>query len=54
MLNKNPEDYELKLERFQEMLQGVTEAKDVLTGLEMTMNDVIQLKANTPMILELR
>jgi len=54
ILNKNPEAYTLQLDRFSEILEGVSTAKDILSGQSLTMKKSINLKSNTPMILELK
>lgn len=53
ILNKNKEEYQLQLDRFAEMLDGLNKGKDVLSGATITIGKTLTLKANTPMILEL-
>jgi len=53
ILNKNESPYSLKLNRFAEMLKGVTSGKDVLSGLTFDMSRAIDLPLKSPLILEL-
>jgi glycosidase len=51
--NKNSEETSLDLDRFAEMLKGVTSGKDVLTGKPHTLDKQLQIPARGVMILEL-
>ncbi|WP_020536757.1 glycoside hydrolase family 13 protein [Lewinella cohaerens] len=51
--NKNDEGTSLDLERFAEMLEGVTIGKDILTGQPHTLDKQLQIPARGVMILEL-
>ncbi|TAK31748.1 MAG: alpha-amlyase [Saprospiraceae bacterium] len=53
ILNKNESPYSLKLNRFAEMLKGVTSGKDALSGLTFDMSRAIDLPLKSPLILEL-
>jgi glycosidase len=53
ILNKNSEPYTLELDRFGEMLGGVSSGTDVLSEQKINFSKAIPLQPNTPMILEL-
>jgi neopullulanase len=53
ILNKNEQAYTLQLDRFSEIMDGVSKAKDILTDKSFNLNDSIELTAKQPMILEL-
>ena len=54
ILNKNEEVTSLSLDRFAEALNGERQGKDVMTGAMISLNDSIDLKPMTGMILELQ
>ncbi len=53
VLNKNEQTYQLELDRFSEILNGITKAKDIISGQSMIINKSIELNPKTPLILEL-
>ena len=53
VLNKNVKEYRLKLTRFNEMLNGISTGKDILSGKQFDLNDEILLPFKSPLILEL-
>ncbi len=53
ILNKNKEDSILKLDRFAEIINGETKAKDILSDQSFSLGTEIHLKAQTPMILKI-
>ena len=53
ILNKNPEPTELDLSRFQRLLQGKTQALNVLDGAKIDLNTPFILKPKQPMVMEL-
>ncbi len=53
ILNKNKEDSILKLDRFAEIINGETKAKDILSDQSFNLGTEIHLKAQTPMILKI-
>ncbi|MFT5765776.1 MAG: glycosidase [Saprospiraceae bacterium] len=54
VLNKNEQAYTLQLDRFSEILDGVSNAKEVISGKSFMMKNSIELPAKQPMILELK
>ena len=54
ILNKNTTTTHLELDRFKEMLDGVSEGTDVLSGKTYKMKQTIELPDKAPLILELR
>lgn len=52
-LNKNKESHPLKLERFSEMLDGISQGKNVFTGDSIEIGEVLTLPAKAALILEL-
>ncbi len=54
ILNKNESVQMLNLDRFAEMLHGVSEGKDVLTDVTYELKKQLELPAKTPLILELK
>ena len=53
VLNKNDEAVPLDLSRFQERLQGYSEARDIVTGVIQPLGDTLNLPARSALILEL-
>ena len=53
VLNKNPNPYSLKLDRFSEILPAAVNAKDIISGKSMVLKGALNLEPNTPMILEI-
>ncbi len=53
ILNKNTSPYDLKLDRFNEMLHGKTLARDILSGREYELGDKLSLSPGKPYILEI-
>ena len=54
ILNKNEDNHALKLDRFSEILEGVSEGTDVLTGKRFEMGEEILLSNRSALILELK
>lgn len=54
ILNKNKEAQKLILERYQEILDGISKAKDVISGKEYELRGEIIVPGITPLILELK
>lgn len=54
ILNKNTNPYSLQLKRFAEMLDGISNAKDVISGNRFNMNEAIELPEKSALILELK
>ncbi|KPK87191.1 MAG: alpha-amlyase [Bacteroides sp. SM23_62_1] len=54
ILNKNKEDQKLEIHRFNEMLNGITKGRDVITGREYELHDEITVPGMSPLILELK
>jgi len=54
ILNKNSVDTKLSLNRFEEILQGVTSATDVISERQFIMKDFIRLDPQTSYILDLK
>ncbi|MEE4213979.1 MAG: cyclomaltodextrinase C-terminal domain-containing protein, partial [Bacteroidales bacterium] len=54
ILNKNSSAYELKLDRFSEMLGDKQSARDVLGGREYKLGETINLSPRKPYILEIK
>jgi len=53
VLNKNTQDTQLDLNRFQSMLKGKSNGKDILTGASIKLSKSLDLKAMTPLVIEL-
>lgn len=53
VLNKNAQDTQLDLARYQIMLKGKASGKDVLTGTNVDLSKTLNLKAMTPLVIEL-
>lgn len=53
IINKNPEDYELDLTRFDEMISGTGEGLDVLQDRKVILGDRLGIKALTPYVIEI-
>ena len=53
VLNKNTEDFELNLGRFEEMLDGEKSGLNILDGKEYKLEDKLNVPARSPMVLEL-
>jgi glycosidase len=53
VLNKNAQDTQLDLARYQVMLKGKTSGKDILTGTNLDLSKALNLKAMTPLVIEL-
>ena len=53
IINKNASAYELKLDRFSEMLGGKSKGKDILSGREYELDDKLILSPHKPYILEI-
>ncbi len=54
VLNKNDEAVPLDLSRFQERLQGFSEARDIVSGTVQPLGDTLNLPARSALILELK
>lgn len=54
ILNKNEKKHNLRLDRFAEMLDGVSKGIDVLSGQSFDLKNELTLPAKSPMILELK
>ena len=53
VLNKNAQDTQLDLSRYQELLTGKVSGKDILTGATLDLSKSLKLAAMTPMVIEL-
>jgi hypothetical protein len=53
VLNKNSQDTQLDLARYQIMLKGKVSGKDILTGTTVDLSKTLNLKAMTPVVIEL-
>lgn len=53
VLNKNVQDTELDLARYQSMLKGKPSGKNILTGASVDLSKPLNLKAMTPVVIEL-
>jgi len=53
ILNKNKQDIELDLARYQHMLKGKSSGKNILTGAQIDLSASLSLRAMTPMVIEL-
>ena len=53
VLNKNAQDSQLDLARYQSMIKGKTSGKNILTGDALDLSKGLHLKAMTPMVIEL-
>ena len=54
IINNNPEDQKLNLDRFAERINGFSKGKDILTDQQITLQSNIKIKAKTSMVLELK
>jgi glycosidase len=54
IINKNSKKMNLNLSRFTEMLDGYSAGKDIISGKEITLEEVLPLTPMAPMIIELR
>ncbi len=54
VINKNTEKQKLSLDRFKEMLSGITAGREIISGEELNLKTEIMLSPLTPMIIELR
>jgi neopullulanase len=54
IINKNTKKQKLRLDRFEEMLTGITAGREIISGQELTLKGEIMLTPLTPMIIELR
>jgi glycosidase len=54
VLNKNRQPYALALDRFDEMLEGVTSGTDVLSGKSCALEGELELPARSVLVLELK
>lgn len=54
ILNKNEAAYQLNLDRFAEMLAGISEGKDVLSGKSYQLGEQVELQMKGALILELK
>lgn len=52
--NSNKEEKTLKLSRFGEMLDGVTEGEDIITGRTVQLKDTLTIPAKTAMVITLK
>ena len=53
VLNKNKEKQVLELDRFSEILQPGTQAREIISGKSFNLNKQLEVPAKTPMILEM-
>lgn len=53
VLNKNAQETQLDLTRYQELLKGKTSGKDILTGTVLDLSKPLKLTAMTPLVIEL-
>ena len=53
VLNKNEEEQKLGIERFSEMLKGISKGKDVISDRVLNLNEALYVPAKTALILEL-
>ena len=53
ILNKNKEQYDLNLDRFEERLQGYQSGRDIFSGMDYSLDQFIPLEPMKPYILEL-
>ena len=54
VLNKNKEKQMLELDRFSEILQPGTPAREIISGKTLTLDKQLEVPAKTPMILEVK
>ena len=54
VINKNSKKQSLDLSRFAEMLNGYSAGKDIISGKEIILEEVLPLIPMAPMIIELR
>lgn len=54
ILNKNSNQKELKLDRFAEMLHGITQGSDIISGKTFELSKTMILPAMAPLVLELK
>ncbi len=53
ILNKNDKPFDLKVDRFDQVMKGITSGKEVLTGKSISWEEAISLMPKSPMIIEL-
>jgi glycosidase len=53
ILNKKEEGQQLSIERFSEMLEGISKGKDVISDRILNLNESLYVPAKTALILEL-
>lgn len=53
VLNKNAQDMQLDLARYQAMIKGKASGKNILTGETLDLSKGLSLKAMTPVVIEL-
>ncbi len=54
ILNKNNEDTNLELSRFNQLLKGVKKGKDIISGKIVVLGERLLVPANMPMIIDIR
>jgi neopullulanase len=54
ILNSNADNKLLSTQRFAEMIQGVKEGTDIITGKDLTINGSIEIPAKSSMVIELK
>ncbi|WP_034922888.1 glycoside hydrolase family 13 protein [Gillisia sp. CAL575] len=54
VINNNPEAQELELSRFSEGLDGSTSGKDIITGEQVNLNNSLNIKGKSSLIVELK
>ena len=53
ILNKNDKPFDLKVDRFDQVMKGITSGKEVLTGKSISWEEAISLTPKSSMIIEL-
>jgi len=53
LLNKNKENVNLDMKKYYEMIPAKFKAKDIITGKEFEVVNILEIKAKTAMILEI-
>jgi neopullulanase len=54
IINSNADNKKLSTQRFAEMIQGVKEGTDIITGKNLTINGSIEIPAKSSMVIELK
>lgn len=54
VLNKTPSRQNVDLTRFSELLVKGTKAKNIITGEEITLNNILAVDSKRPLILEMK